>query len=112
MLDDAPWQPYRMFCTRCHRWRHDIRHTDCPNGSPGSLVLIDITTMRKGCPNCQQSWPVENIVFHCSCGHPQPVEYTPAIPPLQHGDKVMRTDGDLSWVRTRSRLVVVGKLSR
>jgi hypothetical protein len=112
MLGDAPWQQYRMFCTHCHRWRHDIRHTDCPTGQQGSLVLIDIAGMRKGCGKCQQTWGIENVVFNCSCGHAQPVEYVEQIPPLQHGDKVLRTDGDLSWVRTRSRFVVVGKLSR
>jgi hypothetical protein len=112
MLEDAFWKPYRMFCTRCRNWRNDVYHTGCPDGQEGSLVLIDIAGMRKGCSKCQQSWAIENVVFTCSCGHPQPVEYTAEIPPLKHGDKVLMTDGDLSWVRTRSHQIVVGKLSR
>lgn len=112
MLDDAPWQQYRMFCTHCRKWRHDIQHTDCPEGSRGSLLLIDIAGWRKGCRKCQQSWPIETVAFYCRCGHAQPVEYVREIPPLQHGDKVIRTDGDLSWVQAKTHAVVVGMLSR
>lgn len=111
VLEEAAWLQYRMYCTHCHKWRHDIRHTDCPQGELGSLVLIDITRMRKGCPKCEQCWAIENVVFHCSCGHAQPVEYTGQLPPLQHGDKVLRTDGHLTWVRTKSHVVVVGQRS-
>ena len=101
-----------MFCTHCRRWRHPVWHTDCSTGQQGSLVVIDIASMRKGCRKCQQTWPVENVVFHCSCGHPQPVEYLEQLPPLEHGDKLLRTHGDVSWVRTKERFVRVGKLTR
>jgi hypothetical protein len=109
VLEEASWLQYRMYCTRCRKWRHDIRHIGCPAGEQGSLVLIDIAAMRKGCPKCGQSWAIENVVFHCGCGHAQPVEYVAQLPQLQRGDKVLRADGNLAWVRTKSHVMVVGR---
>jgi hypothetical protein len=104
-----PWQQYRMYCTRCRKWKHDIRHTDCATGQMGSLIMIDLVNHRKGCTKCQQTWPIENVVFYCGCGHAQPVEYVTSIGPLEHGDKVMKTEGTLTWVRTKSHFIRVGQ---
>ncbi len=41
--------------------------------------------------------------------HAQPVEYVASVGPLAHGDKGIRTEGDLIYVRTKTKLSRVGR---
>jgi len=105
------WRQSRTFCNSCQRWRSDIQHRSCPRGSQGSLIWVDIENYREACNKCNESWPLENSVLHCSCGNVQTTEYVDSIDVVQAGERVIATDGNIAYVLTRSGTVVVGKRS-
>jgi hypothetical protein len=90
----------------CERWYSDVKHRDCPRG--GGLTWIDIENFEMGCNACNQTWPLEDNVFYCSCGNVQRTEYTDSLITLEEGDEIIASDGDLVYVLTRSGTVVVG----
>jgi hypothetical protein len=102
------WQPSKVYCNGCWRWKEDIGHRHCPRGRKGSQTWIDIANFEMGCNKCNQIWPLEDNIFYCSCGHVQKTVYQDTIVALEEGDEIIATDGDLVYVLSRSGVVVVG----
>ncbi len=104
----ATWRKSMTFCDGCRRWRTDQAHKNCPYGTRGSLVWVNLDNLRSGCNKCNETWPLESSVMHCSCGHVQHTEYDDTSLTLAVGDEVIGYDGDLVYVRRRSGVVSVG----
>jgi hypothetical protein len=105
------WRKARDFCNSCGRWDTDFEHENCPYGSRGSLVWIDIDNFRKACSKCNQTWALENTIMYCSRGHMQRTEYVDSVVTVEAGEQVIATDGNLVYVLTRTGTVVVSRRS-
>jgi hypothetical protein len=105
------WREARTFCNGCGTWRTKIWHQDCPLGSKGSLLWIDIENLQEACNKCNQAWALETSILYCTCGHVQSTEYVDSIDVAQASEQVIATDGNLVYVLTQSGTVVVGQRS-
>lgn len=106
----ANWKKSKIYCNGCRTWQYDIKHRNCPRGSSGSLTWLDIDNFQMGCNKCNQTWPLEDNIFYCSCGHVQKTEYTDSAIVLEADDQVIASDGDTVYVlRSSTGVVVVGR---
>lgn len=103
------WKKSKTYCRHCRQWHTPVAHRDCPQGSQGSVVWLDLEQMEMGCDKCHHIWPLEDNTFYCSCGHVQKTEYRDSVLHLESGDQVLATDGEFVYVLTRSGTVVVGQ---
>lgn len=102
------WKRPRIFCTECNRWLTDIQHRDCPKGTTGSLVWLDIENFENSCNKCNKTWPTEDGITWCGrCGHKQKTVYEDSAMVLEVRDEIIATDGDELYILRESGEVVV-----